>query len=99
MALDTTLDDVLIREGIAREIVRTVQDGRKQAGLEVSDRIRLHVDGSALVSEALTEHHEWIMNETLTAEWSSTVFDTGFSLERELDDHQWQIVLEKTARG
>ena len=99
VALDTTLDDVLIREGIAREIVRTVQDGRKQAGLEVSDRIRLHVDGSALVSEALTEHHEWIMNETLTAEWSSTVFDTGFSLERELDDHQWQIVLEKTARG
>ena len=98
MALDTTLDDALLREGIAREIVRTVQDGRKQAGLEVSDRIRLHVDGSSLVSEALNEHGEWIMNETLTAEWSSTAFDTGFSLERELDDHQWQIALEKTAR-
>ena len=99
VALDTTLNDALVREGIAREIVRTVQDGRKQAGLEVSDRIRLHVDGSALVSEALAEHREWIMNETLTAEWSSTAFDTGFSLERELDDHQWQIALEKTARG
>ena len=98
VALDTTLDDALLREGIAREIVRTVQDGRKQAGLEVSDRIRLHVDGSSLVSEALNEHREWIMNETLTAEWSSTAFDTGFSLERELDDHQWQIALEKTAR-
>ncbi len=98
VALDTTLDDALLREGIAREIVRTVQDGRKQAGLEVSDRIRLHVDGSSLVSEALTEHREWIMNETLAAEWSSTVFDTGFSLKRELDDHQWQIALEKTAR-
>ena len=99
VALDTTLNDALVREGIAREIVRTVQDGRKQAGLEVSDRIRLHVDGSALVSEALTEHREWIMNETLTAEWSSTAFDTGFSLERDLDDHQWQIALEKVARG
>ena len=98
VALDTTLDDALVREGIAREIVRTVQDGRKQAGLEVSDRIRLHVDGSSLVSEALNEHREWIMNETLTAEWSNTAFDTGFSLERELDDHQWQIALEKTAR-
>ena len=98
VALDTTLDNVLLREGIAREIVRTVQDGRKQAGLEVSDRIRLHVDGSSLVSEALTEHREWIMNETLTAEWSNTAFDTGFSLERELDDHQWRIALEKTAR-
>ena len=80
MALDTTLDDALLREGIAREIVRTVQDGRKQAGLEVSDRIRLHIDGSSLVSEALNEHREWIMNETLTAEWSSTAFDTGFPL-------------------
>ena len=98
VALDTTLDDALLREGIAREIVRTVQDGRKQAGLEVSDRIRLHVDGSALVSEALNEHREWIMNETLAAEWSSTAFDTGFSLERALDDHQWQIALEKTTR-
>ena len=51
-----------------------------------------------IVKLTLNEHREWIMNETLTAEWSSTAFDTGFSLERELDDHQWRIALEKTAR-
>jgi len=95
-ALDTTLNDTLLREGIAREIVRTVQDGRKQAGLEVSDRIRLHVNGTSLVAQAIDEHRDWIMNETLTAVWSETSFSTGFSLERDLDDHQWQIALEKT---
>ena len=95
VALDTTLNDTLIREGIAREVVRTVQDGRKQAGLEVSDRIRLHVHGTPLVTQAIDEHREWIMNETLTADWSETAFDTGFSLERDLDDHYWQIALER----
>ena len=95
VALDTTLNDSLLREGIAREVVRTVQDGRKQAGLEVSDRIRLHVHGTPLVTQAIDEHREWIMNETLTADWSETTFDTGFSLERDLDDHYWQIALER----
>jgi isoleucyl-tRNA synthetase len=80
---------------MAREVVRTVQDGRKQAGLEVSDRIRLHVHGTPLVTQAIDEHREWIMNETLTADWSETAFDTGFSLERDLDDHYWQIALER----
>ena len=96
VALDTTLNDALLREGIAREVVRTVQDGRKQAGLEVSDRIRLHVHGTPLVAQAIDEHRDWIMNETLTAVWSEASFSTGFSLERDLDDHQWQIALEKT---
>ncbi|MEE1566900.1 MAG: isoleucine--tRNA ligase, partial [Arenicellales bacterium] len=46
VALDTALTPELEREGVAREIVRTVQDARKQAGLEVSDRIHLHVVGT-----------------------------------------------------
>ena len=98
VALDTTLNDSLLREGVAREIVRTVQDGRKQAGLEVSDRIRLQVHGTSLVNQAIDEHRDWIMSETLTADWSETDFDTGFSLERDLDDHHWQITLARINR-
>ena len=45
VGLDTSLDDELRREGLARELVRAVQDARKQAGLEVSDRIELLVEG------------------------------------------------------
>ena len=47
-ALDTALDDELVREGLAREVVRSIQDARKQAGLEVSDRIVLGVTGSGV---------------------------------------------------
>ncbi len=95
VALDTTLTDTLRREGLAREIVRTVQDGRKQAGLEVSDRIRLHVSGSALVSEAIAEHRDWIVNETLTQSWSEETFTAEFTLERQLDEHHWRIALQR----
>ena len=47
VGLDTALTEALEREGLARELVRTVQEARKQAGLEVSDRITLRIDGSA----------------------------------------------------
>ena len=53
VGLDTTLDDALRREGVARELVRAVQDARKQAGLEVADRIVLFVEGDAAVLAAL----------------------------------------------
>ncbi|MGA0058107.1 MAG: DUF5915 domain-containing protein, partial [Planctomycetota bacterium] len=43
------MQEELVAEGLAREIVRSVQDARKQAGLQVSDRITLGVSGSAAV--------------------------------------------------
>ena len=52
VALDLELDDELRREGVARELVRVVQDARKAAGLEVSDRIQLGVEaGRAAVAD------------------------------------------------
>jgi isoleucyl-tRNA synthetase len=45
LALDLTLDDDLRRRGLAREVVRNVQDLRKETGLEVSDTIHLHLVG------------------------------------------------------
>ena len=47
VGLDTSLNEELELEGIARELVRAVQDARKQAGLEVSDRIVLMVEGDS----------------------------------------------------
>jgi isoleucyl-tRNA synthetase len=69
VGLDTTLDDSLRREGLARELIRAVQDARKQAGLEVVDRIVLLVEGDAAVAASLDEHREYLMSETLASAW------------------------------
>ncbi len=95
VALDTQLTPALRDEGLAREIVRSVQDARKQAGLEVSDRIRLHVSGSAGIDKTLAEYRSWIMSETLAQEWIDKRGDAQHSAEHKLDDNNWHIELSK----
>jgi isoleucyl-tRNA synthetase len=66
LALDLHLTPELLRRGLAREVVRLVQEGRKSAGLEVSDRIELWLStGSAELAEALDEHAQDIGSEVL----------------------------------
>jgi isoleucyl-tRNA synthetase len=65
VALELDLDDELRREGLAREVVRAVQEARKQAGLEVSDRISLALGGDDELLEAAREHESYIAGETL----------------------------------
>ena len=90
------MDDALRREGLARELVRTVQEARKQAGLEVSDRIRLRVAGSAGVAAALREHREYVMEETLSRELlDNGAFDAEHEAEHRLDDEHWSIGLSR----
>ena len=64
-ALDTEIDDTLRSEGLAREVVNRVQRLRREAGLEVSDRIRLSLAGAESVERAAREHTEYISAETL----------------------------------
>jgi isoleucyl-tRNA synthetase len=68
IALELELTDALRREGVARELVRIVQDARKAAGLEVSDRIELGISTSGSVDEALDEHRGWVAAETLATD-------------------------------
>ena len=71
LAIDTELTAELKQEGIAREIVRHIQSARKNAGLNVDDRIRLYVatsEQSQELFEAFRAHKETIMHETLTVE-------------------------------
>ena len=58
--LDTVLTEELKYEGLAREIVRNIQDARKQLNCEISDRIKLKLDG-----ELSENSKEYICNETL----------------------------------
>ena len=94
-ALDTTLDDELIREGFARELVRTVQEARKKAALEVSDRIVLGVTGSAEVEAALADYRDLLMTETLAVEWSVGQVEPLYEEDRSLEDVKWHIEISK----
>jgi isoleucyl-tRNA synthetase len=65
VALQLELDDELRREGLAREIVHAVQNARKAAGLDISDRIALILGGDEDLLTAAREHEPYIANEVL----------------------------------
>mgnify|MGYP006273684649 FL=1 len=71
VALDARVTPELAREGMARDIVRQVQDLRKRAGLEMEDRIALHLESPhAELSKAIDEHRATIAGETLVIRWT-----------------------------
>jgi isoleucyl-tRNA synthetase len=95
VALDTSLSAELVLEGIAREIVRTVQDARKSADLEISDRIVLGISGSELVEQAIAIHGDYIKTETLADSMVSADKVDGHRSEKTLEDQHWAISLRK----
>lgn len=68
VALDLELTPALVRAGLAREVVRLVQEARKDSGFEVSDRITLRWAGDGELAEALTEHADLVAGEVLAVE-------------------------------
>jgi len=68
-ALKTELTPELVREGLAREFVRRVQDLRKQAGFDIADRIHLYAEATPGLEHATQEHRQYIMGETLALEF------------------------------
>jgi isoleucyl-tRNA synthetase len=71
VVLDTEVTPELAQEGLARDVVRAVQQARRDAGLDVSDRISLTVTGSQAVWEATVAHQALIVEETLASQFGS----------------------------
>jgi isoleucyl-tRNA synthetase len=69
VVLDTSITPELAVEGLARDLVRAVQQGRREADLDVSDRISLAITGSEAVLEAARTHEELITRETLATSY------------------------------
>ncbi len=65
VALDLELNDDLIREGLARELIKEVQADRKTKGLEVTDRIHLKISSDEAVREAVVAFEDYIQSEVL----------------------------------
>jgi isoleucyl-tRNA synthetase len=91
VALATELDDELIREGLAREIVHAVQNARKQAGLEVTDRIALTLGGDEELLEAARAHESYVSGETLATTIS---FDGDGGSPAAIDGRELLIAVE-----
>lgn len=72
VVLDTEVTPELAAEGLARDLVRAVQQARRDAGLDVSDRIALTIAGSADVVAAATAHRDLITAETLATSFDVT---------------------------
>ncbi len=66
--LDVEVSDVLEAEGMARDLVRAVQQARRDAGLQVTDRIHLELSVPAAVAVAVEGHRAWVAEQTLAVD-------------------------------
>jgi isoleucyl-tRNA synthetase len=81
VALDTQIDDLLRKEGIAREFVNRIQNLRKHYEFDVTDRIEISFNSGDEIAEALISLSDYISNETLSEKFERTKLDDGEKIE------------------
>jgi len=94
VALDLELGPELRREGLAREVVHSVQAARKAAGLRVEDRIALTLGGDPDLVEAARAHEPYVAGETLAKELSYDGAEAG-AHSTEIDGRELRIGVER----
>ena len=92
VALQLDLDDELRREGLAREIVHAVQNARKGAGLDISDRIELGLGGDEELLAAAREHEPYIAGEVLA---TSVAYDAAEGPAVRVDGRDLRIAVKR----
>ena len=90
--LNTKLDDKLIEEGIARELVSKVQNLRKESNFNIIDRINLYYEADDFVKQSIIDFEEFIKKETL-----SINIEAANNLDKEIDlnGHNTKIKIER----
>ncbi|OFM83911.1 isoleucine--tRNA ligase [Weeksella sp. HMSC059D05] len=94
VALDLTLTQALIDEGISRELVNRIQNLRKENGFEVTDRIDIIIEKNPAIEQAVTANMEYVRNETLA---DNLTFDTTIvnGIPVEINDEKLQLTILK----
>jgi isoleucyl-tRNA synthetase len=92
VALNLELDDALRREGLAREVVHAVQGARKDAGLNIEDRIALTLGGDDDLLDAARAHEEYLARETLA---TSLAYDGADGAVADIEGHRLRISVER----
>ena len=93
IGLDTKITEQLKEEGAVRDLVRNIQNLRKEKGLDVTDRIMLTLSGNENIKKAVNNFSAYLLSETLTnkVEWK----DTKIGQEYECGDYSCYIDLAK----
>ena len=86
VGLDTTITPELADEGLARELVHRIQNARKAAGFEISDRIAVYFSDSERLRTVVAAHGEYVRAETLADELAEGSAPEGAHVEDQLLD-------------
>ena len=95
IALNTELTEDLVLEGFAREIVNKIQQARKEADFNVSDRIRISIESTDIVHQAFDQYCDYIITETLTEEVVTAPNPTAFIKSQKINGQDATISLEQ----
>ena len=95
VALSTELTHELILEGFARELVNRIQQMRKEANFNVSDRITLNLQSTQVVHEAFSAHRDYITHETLTTTVVEAPGDNTFVKSQKINGEAATIGVEQ----
>ncbi len=95
VAVDTELTEALISEGISRDFIRNVQNMRKDAEFDVSDRIRVFIDVAEEMQTVIQEHQDYIANETLAEAISFEANAGGFQAEFKIAKNNFKVGIER----
>ena len=91
VVINTTLDQKLINEGHAREIVSKIQNLRKNSGFDVSDRIKVTYSCGEELESAIKEFKDYIMDEVLALEFNSGKCEEVFNI----NEYEMKISIKK----
>jgi len=95
VVLDLAVSDDLRREGTARDVIRLVQQARRDAGLHVSDRIRIVLGAPDEVLAAVRAHESMLKSETLARDVSYGGVGTGAAANATLDEMSLHVSVER----
>jgi isoleucyl-tRNA synthetase len=98
VAVDTELTEALLQEGFARDLVRTINNMRKEAGLEISDRIDLSFQAQGNAAAALANFGDYVRQETLAVTLSAgELGDGAYREETVIGDEPVVLTLRRAA--
>jgi len=96
VAIDTELDSSLIEEGLAREFVNRIQNMRKEAGFNVTDKISIKFMGSKIINKAIQSFTDYVTAETLANKIvDAEKLNGGFTQEWKIGEHSCTIQIER----